>query len=82
MKFEALLKYSEFYQLQPNEGWMCNRFQDGLRYEIQRAVMPLGITRFSDLVDKSMGLENMDRRREQQINGGPIRTGSANRGNF
>ena len=26
MKFEALLRYSEFYQLHPREKWMCRRF--------------------------------------------------------
>ena len=82
MKFESLLKYSEFYQLHSREEWMCRRFQDGLRFDIQRSVMPLGLERFSDLVEKSMQLESFDRRRDQQRSGGPLRTGSADRGNF
>ncbi|MCI65451.1 gag polyprotein, partial [Trifolium medium] len=56
---------------------MCRRFQGGLRYELQDAVVPLGIRHFQVLVEKCQEIEDM---KSKQMNrqgsfsaGGPSR---------
>ncbi|MCI68938.1 gag polyprotein, partial [Trifolium medium] len=57
---------------------MCRRFQGGLRYELQDAVVPLGIRQFQVLVEKCQEVEDM---RNKQVSrqgdssvGGPSRS--------
>ncbi|MCI66330.1 gag polyprotein, partial [Trifolium medium] len=63
---------------------MCRRFQDGLRYEQQDAVVPLRIRRFQVLVEKCQEIEHMrNKRMNRQENfsaGGPSRPSNPNRG--
>ncbi|MCI63563.1 gag polyprotein, partial [Trifolium medium] len=63
---------------------MCRRFQDGLRYELQDVVVPLGVRRFQVLVEKCQEIEDMrNKRMNRQGNfsaGGPSRPSNQNRG--
>lgn len=58
-KFESLLKYSEFYSLHPREEWMCEKYQDGLKYDIQRAVLPLHIMHFGELIERCLEFKEL-----------------------
>ncbi|WJX17476.1 hypothetical protein P8452_07389 [Trifolium repens] len=80
-KFESLLKYSEFYRLHPNEEWMCEKYQDGLKYDIQRAILPLHIQNFNELTERCLEIEGIDDRKNQYGSGGPVRNNN-NKGNF
>lgn len=61
MRFEALLKFSQFYQVHSNEEWVCQRFEDGLMCELKHAMLSLEIHQFLDLVEKHTMLEGHDR---------------------
>ncbi|XP_057418937.1 uncharacterized protein LOC130713162 [Lotus japonicus] len=60
---------------------MCERFIDGLSYELQKAVQPLGLNRYQVLVEKTKGIEAIDNARgkyrglnkSNQGSGGPTR---------
>lgn len=80
-KFESLLKYSEFYRLHPREEWMCEKYQDGLKYDIQRAVLPLHIMRFGELIERCLELEGIDNRKNQYGSGVPTRNNN-HKGHF
>jgi hypothetical protein len=51
-KFESLSRFFRFFRDGIDETYMCRRFQDELRYELQDAVVPLGIRHFQVLVKK------------------------------
>ncbi|MCH96932.1 cellular nucleic acid-binding protein, partial [Trifolium medium] len=61
---------------------MCRRFQDGLRYELQDAVVALGIRHFQVLVEKCQEIEDMrNKRMNRQGNfsvGGPSHPSNQN----
>ncbi|KAI5432611.1 hypothetical protein KIW84_020060 [Lathyrus oleraceus] len=80
-KFESLLKYSEFYRLHPREEWMCEKYQDGLKYDIQRVVLPLHIMRFGELIERCLELEGIDNRKNQYGSGVPTRNNN-HKGHF
>jgi hypothetical protein len=65
-----------------DENYMCRCFQDGLRYELQDVVVPLGIRHFQVLVEKCQKIEDMRNKRvSRQGNfsvGGPIRPSNQN----
>ncbi|WJX62428.1 hypothetical protein P8452_47427 [Trifolium repens] len=77
-KFESLSRFFRFFRDGIDEVYMCRRFQDGLRYELQDAVVPLGIRQFQVLVEKCQEVEDMRNKRvSRQGNfsaGGPSRT--------
>ncbi|WJX62219.1 hypothetical protein P8452_47239 [Trifolium repens] len=77
-KFESLSRFFRFFRDGIDEDYMCRRFQDGLRYELQDAVVPLGIRQFQVLVEKCQEVEDMKNKRvNRQGNsnaGGPSRT--------
>ncbi|XP_057415634.1 uncharacterized protein LOC130710399 [Lotus japonicus] len=81
-KLESLAKHFRYFRGQIDEGYMCERFIDGLSYELQRAVQPLGLNRYQVLVEKTKGIEAIDNARGKfqgqnkpnQGNGGPART--------
>ncbi|MCI41804.1 gag polyprotein, partial [Trifolium medium] len=54
---------------------MCCRFQGGLKYELQDAVVPLGIRQFQVLVEKCQEIEDMRNKRVNRLGsfsvGGP-----------
>ncbi|MED6160211.1 hypothetical protein PIB30_117913 [Stylosanthes scabra] len=54
-KFEELCRFSRICQGAPEgyEEWKCLKYQDGLRDDIMRAVAPLEIKSFAELVNKS-----------------------------
>ncbi|KAK2417415.1 putative mitochondrial protein [Trifolium repens] len=56
-KFESLSRFFRFFRDGIDEDYMCRRFQDGLRYELQDAVVPLGIRQFQVLVEKCREVE-------------------------
>ncbi|KAK2362202.1 cleavage and polyadenylation specificity factor subunit [Trifolium repens] len=62
-KFESLSRYFRFFRDGIDEAYMCRRFQDGLRYELQDAVVPLGIRQFQVLVEKCQEVEDMRNKR-------------------
>ncbi|KAK2403361.1 hypothetical protein QL285_052808 [Trifolium repens] len=77
-KFESLSRFFRFFRDGIDEDYMCRRFQDGLRYELQDSVVPLGIRQFQVLVEKCQEVEDM---RNKRVNlqggssaGGPSRT--------
>src|SRR6187399_54689 len=64
-----------------NQNWYCAEIeclQDGLRYELQDAVVPLGIRQFQVLVEKCQEVEDMRNKRMNRQGGssagGPSRT--------
>ncbi|XP_058726228.1 uncharacterized protein LOC131597554 [Vicia villosa] len=75
-KFESLSMFFRFFRNAVDEAYMCCRFQDGLRYEMQDAVVPLGIRQFQTLVEKCQEIEDMKNKRVNRggnlTAGGPI----------
>ncbi|XP_020209053.1 uncharacterized protein LOC109793986 [Cajanus cajan] len=57
MKFEHLTR---FYSHGIAEAWKCRKFVDGLRYELKRVVVPMAITEFLALVEKSKVVERLE----------------------
>lgn len=51
-KFESLSRYFKFFHQTVDEGYMWHRFLEGLRYDIQASVLPLGIQQFQPSVEK------------------------------
>ncbi|XP_073220676.1 uncharacterized protein [Cicer arietinum] len=45
-KFKSLSRHFRFFREKVDEQFMCRRFQNGLKYEIQDSVLPWGIQRF------------------------------------
>ncbi|XP_027193529.1 uncharacterized protein [Cicer arietinum] len=84
VKIESLLRYFKFFRQTVDEDFMCHRFQDGLKYEIQDFVLPLGITRFQPLVEKCREVDAMKNRRPNHggisNHGGQIRPSNQNQG--
>src|ERR1044072_139357 len=82
-KLESLAKHFRYFQGQMDEGYMCERFIDGLNYELHRAVQPLSLNQYQLLVEKTKGKEALDQtgktpqghRKPQQGAGGPVRNG-------
>ncbi|MCI57780.1 gag polyprotein, partial [Trifolium medium] len=58
-KFESLSRFFCFFRDGIDETYMCRRFQGGLKYELQDAVVPLGIRQFQVLVEKCQEIEDM-----------------------
>ncbi|XP_045831255.1 uncharacterized protein LOC123922601 [Trifolium pratense] len=85
-KFESLSRHFRFFRDGIDESYMCRRFQGGLRYELQDAVVPLGIRQFQVLVEKCQEIEDMRNKRVNRQGsfgaGGPSRPShqSQNRG--
>ncbi|KAK2362674.1 hypothetical protein QL285_087716 [Trifolium repens] len=81
-KFESLSRFFRFFRDGIDEVYMCRRFQDGLRYELQDAVVPLGIRQFQVLVEKCQEVEDMRNKRVNRQGGfsagGPSRSGGPN----
>ncbi|KAK2444909.1 cleavage and polyadenylation specificity factor subunit [Trifolium repens] len=77
-KFESLSRYFRFFRDGIDENYMCRRFQEGLRYELQDAVVPLGIRQFQVLVEKCQEIEDMRNKRVNRQGsfsaGGPSRS--------
>jgi hypothetical protein len=53
---------------------MCEKYQDGLKYDIQRVVLPLHIVHFGELIERCLELEGIDNKKIQHGSGGPIRS--------
>ncbi|XP_057457223.1 uncharacterized protein LOC130748096 isoform X1 [Lotus japonicus] len=75
-KLESLAKHFQFFHDHVNERYMCKRFVNGLRPDIEDSVRPLGIMRFQSLVEKATEVELMKNHRAGT--GGPMRSGSQN----
>ncbi|KAK2414896.1 hypothetical protein QL285_037431 [Trifolium repens] len=77
-KFESLSRFFRFFRDGIDEDYMCRRFQDGLRYELQDSVVPLGIRQFQVLVEKCQEVKDMRNKRVNRQGGssagGPSRT--------
>jgi hypothetical protein len=57
-----------------DEDYKCERFENGLRYEIKESVEPLEIRQFQALVEKCKKVERMKRGRvNREATGGPSR---------
>ncbi|XP_057445559.1 uncharacterized protein LOC130737734 [Lotus japonicus] len=62
-----------------DERYMCKRFVNGLRADIEDYVRPLGITRFQALVEKATEVEMMKNKRMNRVGtGGLMRSRSQN----
>ncbi|XP_016165313.1 uncharacterized protein LOC107607934 [Arachis ipaensis] len=63
-KFEELCRFSRVCQGAPEsyEGWKCERYQGGMRKTIMTIVVPLGIQRFSELVNKARIIEDYSKK--------------------
>src|ERR1044072_9464259 len=80
-KLESLAKHFRFFKDQVNEGYLCTRFLDGLRNEIEASVRPLSIRQFQLLVEKCREIEAMQSRHgKRPVSGGPVKTGNSNQG--
>ena len=73
-KLESLAKYFRFFVNNVNEEYLCTRFVDGLKFELKRAVKPLRIHQFQELVEATKEIEAMDSEKKEHVGaGGPIR---------
>lgn len=63
-KFEELCHFLRMCQGAPElyEGWMCMKYQDGLRDDIRQDVAPFEIKHFAELVNKSRVVEECSKR--------------------
>ncbi|PNX89216.1 putative TIR-NBS-LRR resistance protein, partial [Trifolium pratense] len=81
-KFESLSRFFRFFRDGIDEAYMCRRFQGGLKYELQDAVVPLGIRQFQVLVEKCQEIEDMKKNRMNRPGnfsaGGPSRPNHQN----
>ncbi|XP_016206745.1 uncharacterized protein LOC107647140 [Arachis ipaensis] len=59
-KFEELCRFSRVCQGAPEgyKEWKCMKYQDSLRDDIMRAVAPLEVKNFAELVNKSRVVED------------------------
>src|ERR1044072_5157235 len=74
-KLESLSKHFRYFRGKVDEEYMCERFLDGLRYDLQRALQPLGIERYPELVQRAQGIEALDNQEKgQQSSSGPTRS--------
>jgi hypothetical protein len=62
-KFESLAKHFRYFRDHVDEDYKCERFENGLKYEIKESVEPLEIRQFQALVEKCNKLERMKRGR-------------------
>ncbi|XP_050895380.1 uncharacterized protein LOC127101998 [Lathyrus oleraceus] len=51
-KFDSLVKHFRYFRDNVDENYKCQRFEQGLRYEIKESVEPLEIRPFQALVEK------------------------------
>ncbi|XP_045831608.1 replication protein A 70 kDa DNA-binding subunit C-like [Trifolium pratense] len=73
-KFDSLAKYFRYFRDHVDEDYKCERFEDGLLYEIRESVEPLEIRQFQALVEKSKKVERMKRGRTNRgATAGPSR---------
>ncbi|MCH90386.1 TIR-NBS-LRR resistance protein, partial [Trifolium medium] len=73
-KFESLAKHFRYFRDHVDEDYKCERFENGLRYEIRESVEPLEIRQFQALVEKCKKVERMKRERMNRgATGGPSR---------
>src|ERR1044072_2543782 len=80
-KLESLAKHFRFFRNQVDEVYLCTRFLDGLRNEIEAFVRPLSIQQFQPLVEKCREIETMQSRHgNRPVSGGPVKTGNSNQG--
>ncbi|XP_057444134.1 uncharacterized protein LOC130736310 [Lotus japonicus] len=76
-KLESLAKHFQFFNKHVDERYMCKRFVNGLRPDIEDSVRPLRIFRFQSLVEKATEVELVKNKRLNRAGtGGPMRSGS------
>ncbi|KAI5431961.1 hypothetical protein KIW84_035919 [Lathyrus oleraceus] len=61
--------------------WMCEKYQDGLKSNIQMTVLPMHIVRFGELIERCLELEGIDNRKNQYGSGVPPRNNN-HKGHF
>ncbi|XP_029130694.1 uncharacterized protein LOC109815756 [Cajanus cajan] len=57
VKFERLARY---YSQAISEAWRCRKFSEGLRYELKKTIVPMGIVEFPVLVEKEKIVERFE----------------------
>jgi hypothetical protein len=73
-KFESLAKHFRYFRDHVDEEYKCERFENGLRYEIKESVEPLEIRQFQPLVEKCKKVERMKKEHQSRgAVGGPMR---------
>ncbi|XP_050920023.1 uncharacterized protein LOC127137620 [Lathyrus oleraceus] len=73
-KFNSLAKYFRYFRDHVDENYKCERFEQGLRYEIKESVEPLEIRQFQVLVEKCKKVERMKQGRPNRwVAGGSSR---------
>lgn len=73
-KFDSPAKYFRYFRDRVDENYKCERFEQGLRYEIKESVEPLDIRQFQLLVEKCKKVERMKQiRLNRSVVGGPSR---------
>ncbi|GAU51685.1 hypothetical protein TSUD_414990 [Trifolium subterraneum] len=73
-KFDSLAKHFRYFRDHVDEDYKCERFENGLRYEIKESVEPLEIRQFQALVEKCKKVELLKRgRMNRRAEGGPSR---------
>ena len=61
-KFEELCKFSIIYLGNPDERWMCVKFEGGLHEEILASIGPMEIREYAALVNKCRLVEDCNRK--------------------
>lgn len=73
-KFDSLAKYFRYFRDHVDENYKCERFEQGLRYEIKESMKPLEIRQFQVLVEKCKKVERMKQGHPNRwVAGGPSR---------
>ncbi|XP_050890220.1 uncharacterized protein LOC127095592 [Lathyrus oleraceus] len=73
-KFDSLAKYFRYFRDHVDENYKCERFEQGLRYEIKEFVEPFEIHQFQVLVEKCKKVERMKQGcLNRWVAGGPSR---------
>ena len=72
-KFESLARYFSLFRDQANQGWLSERFQKGLRFDIQKSELSLRIRNLQELIDRCVEVEGVRNHEKKSGTGGPVR---------
>lgn len=64
IRFEIMLNFSQYYHVHLDEEWVCRRFEDGLRPDLKRAMLPLKLNKFPALVENLQSQRGITRREQ------------------
>ncbi len=72
-KFESLARYFSPFRDQANQGWLSERFQEGLMFDIQKSELSLRIRNLQELIDRCVEVEGVRNHEKKSGTGRPVR---------